>query len=247
LRVESRCIYWPHPLSHKAQKNTNRQTKPHNLTTNQTNQQVTENFAYLPFGGGRRKCIGDQFALFETLVALAVFARRYDFSLAPGKPEVGMTTGAYAWCVQRQVCQWRVWRCVLCVGGPGGVCRETSTAQSVLCCLRRSLNAGATIHTVAGLWMNVKRRVPPPAAAGGAAAAAAAAHQQQGSSPPAAAPQPVPVGAVAAFDGTGSSSSSSSTGAAAAAPSKCPFSGALTALSSSSSNSEAAPPPAPAV
>jgi cytochrome P450 len=55
--------------------------------------QITESFAYLPFGGGRRKCIGDQFALFEALVALAVLLRRYDFSLAPGKPEVGMTTG----------------------------------------------------------------------------------------------------------------------------------------------------------
>jgi hypothetical protein len=55
--------------------------------------QITENFSYLPFGGGRRKCIGDQFALFEALVALAVLLRRYDFSLAPGKPEVGMTTG----------------------------------------------------------------------------------------------------------------------------------------------------------
>jgi hypothetical protein len=55
--------------------------------------QITENFSYLPFGGGRRKCIGDQFALFEALVALAVLVRTYDFSLAPGKPEVGMTTG----------------------------------------------------------------------------------------------------------------------------------------------------------
>jgi beta-ring hydroxylase len=55
--------------------------------------QITENFSYLPFGGGRRKCIGDQFALFEALVALAVLVRSYDFSLAPGKPEVGMTTG----------------------------------------------------------------------------------------------------------------------------------------------------------
>jgi cytochrome P450 len=55
--------------------------------------QITENFAYLPFGGGRRKCIGDQFALFETLVALAMLVRRYTFELAPGKPEVGMTTG----------------------------------------------------------------------------------------------------------------------------------------------------------
>lgn len=55
--------------------------------------QVTENFKYLPFGGGRRKCIGDQFALFETIVTLAMLLRRYNFELAPGKPEVGMTTG----------------------------------------------------------------------------------------------------------------------------------------------------------
>jgi beta-ring hydroxylase len=56
--------------------------------------QVTENYAYLPFGGGRRKCIGDQFALLEALTALSVLMRRYDFSRAPDAPEVGMTTGA---------------------------------------------------------------------------------------------------------------------------------------------------------
>ena len=56
--------------------------------------QVTTNFAYLPFGGGRRKCIGDQFALFESIVALAMLARRFTFEADPDKPEVGMTTGA---------------------------------------------------------------------------------------------------------------------------------------------------------
>ncbi|GLC45871.1 hypothetical protein PLESTB_001447900 [Pleodorina starrii] len=56
--------------------------------------EVTENFAYLPFGGGRRKCIGDQFALFEALVALAMLLRRYDFVVDATKPPVGMTTGA---------------------------------------------------------------------------------------------------------------------------------------------------------
>ena len=55
--------------------------------------QVTENFAYLPFGGGRRKCVGDQFALFEALVALAMLIRRYDFVPAPDAPPVAMTTG----------------------------------------------------------------------------------------------------------------------------------------------------------
>ncbi|GIL92956.1 hypothetical protein Vretimale_13020 [Volvox reticuliferus] len=56
--------------------------------------EITENFGYLPFGGGRRKCIGDQFALFEALVALAMLLRRYDFVLDTSKPPVGMTTGA---------------------------------------------------------------------------------------------------------------------------------------------------------
>lgn len=56
--------------------------------------QVTTNFAYLPFGGGKRKCIGDQFALFESIVALAMLSRRYTFESDPNRPEVGMTTGA---------------------------------------------------------------------------------------------------------------------------------------------------------
>lgn len=56
--------------------------------------EITESFSYLPFGGGKRKCIGDQFALFESVTALAVLARRFDFALAEGAPGVGMTTGA---------------------------------------------------------------------------------------------------------------------------------------------------------
>ncbi|KAK9917377.1 hypothetical protein WJX75_003717 [Coccomyxa subellipsoidea] len=56
--------------------------------------ETTENFNYLPFGGGRRKCIGDQFALFESLSALAILLRRFEFRMAPGAPPVGMITGA---------------------------------------------------------------------------------------------------------------------------------------------------------
>mgnify|MGYP002788814037 CR=1 FL=1 len=33
-------------------------------------------------GGGARKCIGDQFALMEATIALAVLLRRFNFSLA---------------------------------------------------------------------------------------------------------------------------------------------------------------------
>lgn len=57
---------------------------------NETNQ----NFSYLPFGGGPRKCIGDMFATFETVVAVAMLVRRFDFQLALGAPPVKMTTGA---------------------------------------------------------------------------------------------------------------------------------------------------------
>jgi beta-ring hydroxylase len=83
--------------------------------------EVTEAFNYLPFGGGKRKCIGalallglrlmdartslgkrlkhalivpagDQFALVESIVTLAILLRRFEFSMAPDAPAVGMTT-----------------------------------------------------------------------------------------------------------------------------------------------------------
>jgi cytochrome P450 len=41
-------------------------------------------FAYLPFGGGPRLCIGNHFALMEMQLVIAEMARRYDFSLEPG-------------------------------------------------------------------------------------------------------------------------------------------------------------------
>ncbi len=67
--------------------------------------EVTSNFSYLPFGGGKRKCIGDQFALFESVVALAMLMRRYEFRLAPDAPSVAMTTGAcVCMCVYVRVC-----------------------------------------------------------------------------------------------------------------------------------------------
>ncbi|GBF96486.1 cytochrome P450 [Raphidocelis subcapitata] len=56
--------------------------------------EVTEAYKYLPFGGGRRKCVGDQFALFEAVVGLGMLLRRFEFERAPDAPPVGMTTGA---------------------------------------------------------------------------------------------------------------------------------------------------------
>jgi cytochrome P450 len=40
-------------------------------------------FAYFPFGGGARRCIGDSFAMMEATLLLAAIARRYHLALAP--------------------------------------------------------------------------------------------------------------------------------------------------------------------
>ena len=42
-------------------------------------------FAYFPFGGGPRHCIGYQFALLEAQLILATVTRRYRIQLAPGQ------------------------------------------------------------------------------------------------------------------------------------------------------------------
>jgi cytochrome P450 len=41
-------------------------------------------FAYFPFGGGPRKCIGDTFALVEATLVLATLARKFDLELPIG-------------------------------------------------------------------------------------------------------------------------------------------------------------------
>lgn len=56
------------------------------------NEQNTD-YKYIPFSGGPRKCVGDQFALMEATVALATILKGYDFELKRGH-DVGMTTGA---------------------------------------------------------------------------------------------------------------------------------------------------------
>eukprot|EP00271_Cylindrocystis_brebissonii_P002679 TRINITY_DN13443_c0_g1_i1.p1 TRINITY_DN13443_c0_g1~~TRINITY_DN13443_c0_g1_i1.p1 ORF type:complete len:670 (+),score=94.55 TRINITY_DN13443_c0_g1_i1:93-2012(+) len=55
--------------------------------------EVTTDYRYIPFSGGPRKCVGDQFALLEAIVALAVVLKNFDFSLVPGQ-DMSMTTGA---------------------------------------------------------------------------------------------------------------------------------------------------------
>jgi cytochrome P450 len=42
-------------------------------------------YAYFPFGGGPRLCIGNTFAMLETVLVLATLAQHYRFTLAPGQ------------------------------------------------------------------------------------------------------------------------------------------------------------------
>jgi cytochrome P450 family 97 subfamily B polypeptide 3 len=71
--------------------------------------ETAADFAYLPFGGGARKCVGDQFATMEAVVTLAMVLRRFDFEFDKTKHDgkvdvfdhpqhldhpVGMRTGA---------------------------------------------------------------------------------------------------------------------------------------------------------
>jgi cytochrome P450 family 97 subfamily B polypeptide 3 len=57
------------------------------------NEQASD-FAFLPFGGGARKCVGDQFAMMEAVVTMAIMIKNFDFEFAIPPSEVGMKTGA---------------------------------------------------------------------------------------------------------------------------------------------------------
>ncbi|KAL2514309.1 Carotene epsilon-monooxygenase [Forsythia ovata] len=55
--------------------------------------ETNTDYRFIPFSGGPRKCVGDQFALLEAIVSLAVFVQNLDFELIPDQ-NIGMTTGA---------------------------------------------------------------------------------------------------------------------------------------------------------
>jgi cytochrome P450 len=60
------------------------------LTTDRTRPRS----AYLPFGGGRRICIGQSFALMEMVLIAVIMSQRFTFDLAPGhrvEPEATLT------------------------------------------------------------------------------------------------------------------------------------------------------------
>lgn len=56
--------------------------------------EVHSDFAFLPFGGGSRKCVGDQFAMMESITTIATILQRFDLTLATPADQVGMKTGA---------------------------------------------------------------------------------------------------------------------------------------------------------
>lgn len=78
--------WWPEPL----------QFKPERWLEN--THPDRPKFAYFPFGGGRRSCIGERFAWMEILVLLASFLRQWKFSVCdrtedPPEFLVGLTLG----------------------------------------------------------------------------------------------------------------------------------------------------------
>lgn len=51
-------------------------------------------FAYCPFGGGQRQCMGEGFAWTEMVLVIATLAQRWRLRLAPGQaavPDAGLT------------------------------------------------------------------------------------------------------------------------------------------------------------
>ncbi|MDT3728980.1 cytochrome P450, partial [Streptomyces sp. DSM 41972] len=41
-------------------------------------------YAWFPFGGGPRVCLGTRFAMVESVLVLAVLARRFELDVEPG-------------------------------------------------------------------------------------------------------------------------------------------------------------------
>jgi cytochrome P450 len=70
--------FWPDP----------RRFDPQRFTAEQSS--LRPHYAYLPFGGGPRNCIGFAFAQVEVKIVLARLLQKYCFELAPGKVHAHM-------------------------------------------------------------------------------------------------------------------------------------------------------------
>jgi cytochrome P450 len=65
--------FWPQPTLFKPERfSPERKASHHDL-------------AYIPFGAGQHKCIGNNLALTEGTLLLAMVAQRYEFALVPGR------------------------------------------------------------------------------------------------------------------------------------------------------------------
>ncbi|XP_031254096.1 cytochrome P450 97B2, chloroplastic [Pistacia vera] len=56
--------------------------------------EVVSDFAFLGFGGGPRKCVGDQFAVMESTVGLVMLLQKFDVELKGPPESVELVTGA---------------------------------------------------------------------------------------------------------------------------------------------------------
>ena len=111
--------------------------------------EVASDYAFLPFGAGKRKCIGDQFALIEACVTLVSNAPRLlDWFIQRSHLHI------YAYCFQSHshLTQYSLQSMIMnkfdftLIGTPADVGMKT----------------GATIHTMNGLNMMVSRRPEGP-------------------------------------------------------------------------------------
>ncbi len=71
--IQRRAGYWPQPDAFMPDR-----FAPENTATR-------PGFSYFPFGGGPRLCLGFRFAQIESVVALAMVAQRFEWSLVPGQ------------------------------------------------------------------------------------------------------------------------------------------------------------------
>ncbi|HEY8211519.1 MAG TPA: cytochrome P450 [Myxococcaceae bacterium] len=72
--LHRRADLWPNPEAFDPQRFAPEQVSPRHR------------YAYLPFGGGQRICIGNNFALMEATLILAMAAQRFRLHLVPGRP-----------------------------------------------------------------------------------------------------------------------------------------------------------------
>jgi cytochrome P450 len=74
--------FWPGPARFEPERLSAQRKASHN------------DLAYIPFGAGQHKCIGNNLALIEGTLLLAMIAQRYEFVVVPGRPverEVAVT------------------------------------------------------------------------------------------------------------------------------------------------------------